>query len=110
MDERRRFPRRKFESQVQLKAINYSEDNLIRNSFCRNISLTGVSITSLDFYPVKARVCLKVFSRACVSLLEAIGSIVWIKQLPFQKKYIIGVEFVSRGEGMDRKIKELMRR
>ena len=108
MRERRRFPRERVECSLQLKAIALEGDHMIRNSFSNNISAVGMSITSFDFYPVKGRVHLKIFSDALTSLVETIGRIVWIEELPLQKRFRIGIEFVDSSESFIGKIKEVL--
>jgi len=108
MMERRRFPRIEHECPVQMRAVNNDEHNLLRNSFCRNISTVGVTVISFDFYPVNGKVYLELLSRTCAKLFAIIGRIVWVQQIPFQNKYKIGIEFMGTSVDSERKIKAIM--
>ncbi|MBU4304180.1 MAG: PilZ domain-containing protein [Candidatus Omnitrophica bacterium] len=108
MMERRRAVRKNFTCPLQVQAISGDAGNFMRNSFCRNISLSGLSMTSFDFYPVNGNVHLQIFSDAWIKLIEVIGHVVWVEQLPFQSKYKIGVEFMDRSSEMDRSISRLL--
>ena len=108
MMERRKAERKNFSCPLQVQAISAEVGSFLRNSFCRNISLTGLSLTSFDFYPVEGKVHLQIFSNAWMKLIEIIGRVVWVEQLPFQNRYKIGIEFVDRSSGVDQGLSRLL--
>jgi len=109
MDERRRFERKRVECPLQIQAIA-TDQNVVRNSFCNNVSPVGMSITSFDFYPVNGKVHLSILSNALTSMVEAIGKVVWIRELPHQKRFKIGIEFEDASESLMERIKHLIAR
>ncbi|MFH1061542.1 MAG: PilZ domain-containing protein [Candidatus Omnitrophota bacterium] len=107
MDERRRFERSRVECPLQIQAIS-ATDNMIRNSFCNNVSPVGMSITSFDFYPVNGKVHLNLLSNALTSMVEAIGRVVWVREMPHQKRFKIGIEFENASENLMQKVRSLI--
>ncbi len=107
MDDRRKFERSRVQCPLQIKAIA-ANDHMIRNSFCNNISAVGMSITSFDFYPVDGKVHFSLLSNALTNMVEAIGRVVWIRELAHQKRFKIGIEFEDASEGLMNKIKSLI--
>jgi hypothetical protein len=107
MDDRRKFERRQVECALQIQAIA-ATDHIIRNSFCNNVSQIGMSITSFDFYPVNGKVHLNLISTAFNTILEAIGRVVWVREMPFQKRFKIGIEFENASESLMAKVKALI--
>ena len=108
MVNRRKSFRRKLECHLQIMEINAQQAHFIRNSFSLDMSEAGLSLLSFDFYPVNERIRLTVFSNAWIKLIETMGRVVWVKQLPHQRKYRVGVEFIETSEDTLQKIKKLM--
>ena len=109
MDERRRFQRKLVECSLQIKAIP-AKNNVVRNSFCNNVSPVGMSITSFDFYPVNGKVRLNILSNPLTLMVEAIGRVVWISELSHQKRFKICIEFEDISESLMERIKHLIER
>lgn len=107
MDDRRRFQRNRVECSLQIQTL-VANDHMIRNSFCDNVSPVGMSITSFDFYPVDGKVHLNIMSSALTNMVEAIGRVVWVRELPNQKRFRIGIEFEDASESLIGKIKSLI--
>ena len=105
MSERRRFSRVDFEGPVQVAELRGEGHNLLKNSFSRNISQGGMEIVSFDFYPINERVQVKVFSNCYNRLMQGVGKIVWVEQLPNQDKYRIGTEIVELSRSTYQKLK-----
>lgn len=80
----------------------------MRNSFSNNISEIGLGITSFDFFAVNKKVHLQLFSSAWAHLLEIIGRVIWIKRVPFQERFKIGIEFMDTSGGSKQKILSIM--
>ncbi|MCP4649165.1 MAG: PilZ domain-containing protein [PVC group bacterium] len=108
MIEKRRFPRVNHECPVQLKTMRGTGSNLMKNSFSKNVSQSGMELVSFDFYPVNDRVQVQVFSSSYASMMQAVGRIVWVQQLPNQEKYRIGIELVEVSRSAYRKLTSLV--
>ncbi len=108
MIEKRRFTRIDYECAVQLKELSLSAQNLLKNSFSKNISQQGLQIISFDFYPVNEKVKIEIFSSKYSSMLQVIGRVVWVTQFPYQRKYRVGIELVDISKAVYRKIKDLI--
>ncbi|MCK4994357.1 MAG: PilZ domain-containing protein [Candidatus Omnitrophica bacterium] len=108
MSEKRLSIRQDCSYPLQIKALTMDGTQFIRNSFSNNISEIGLGITSFDFFAVNEKVHLQVFSSAWANLLEIIGKVVWVKRLPFQERFKIGIEFVDTTESLKQRIKNIM--
>ncbi|MBU1086643.1 MAG: PilZ domain-containing protein [Candidatus Omnitrophica bacterium] len=107
MDERRRFERKGVDCPLQIQAVAAAQ-HIIRNSFCNNVSPVGMSITTFDFYPVNGKVHLNLLSSTLTSMVEAIGRVIWVRELPHQKRFKIGIEFEDASDSLMAKIKSLI--
>lgn len=110
MGEKRKVRRYQYESPLQIKALTMDGTYLMHNSFAHDISAIGLGITSFDFFPVNEKVYLKLFSKAWVCLLEIVGKVIWVKQLPYQNRFRIGIEFANDDRDLARKIKNILSR
>ena len=108
MSDKREYIRKDFECPLQIRALTMEGTQFMRNSFSNNISEIGLGITSFDFFAVNKKMHLQVFSSAWVILLEMIGRVIWVKRLPFQDRFKIGIEFVDASESSMQKIRSLM--
>jgi len=110
MIERRKYPRRDMECPLQIRVVDGDINSVKRNSFCKNISRVGLATMSFDFFPVNAIVHLQLFSETLGKILEVIGKVVWIKQLRFQHKYKLGIEFVDNSPDVEIKILDILQK
>ena len=108
MSDKRIYTRQNINCPLQIKALTMDGTQFMRNSFSNNISELGLGITSFDFFAVNEKVHLQVFSSAWAHLLEIIGTVVWVKRVPFQDRFKIGIEFVDTTESLMQKIKSIM--
>ncbi len=108
MIDKRKYPRRRLEYQVQIRKIDTTEINVVRNSFSSDISEIGAGIISFDFYPVNKKVYIRVMSNGLIDLLDIVGKVVWVREIPFQNKYRIGVSFEDVSENVHLKVRNLM--
>ena len=107
MDDRRRYERAKVACPLQVKAIAV-DSPVIRNSFCNNMSPVGMAFTSFDFYPVDGKVHLNILSAAMNKVMEVIGRVVWVREIPHQNRYKIGVEFEDCSDSFVDKVKKFI--
>ncbi len=110
MGEKRQYIRHNIKCPLQIRALAMDGTQFMRNSFSNNISEIGLGITSFDFFAVNEKVHLQLFSSAWAHLLEIIGKVVWVKRLPFQDRFKIGIEFVDTTESLKQKIRSIMSR
>ncbi len=108
MGEKRQYLRQEFKCPLQIKALAMDGTQFMRNSFSNNISEIGLGLTSFDFFAVNEKVHLRLFTDAWAQLLEIIGRVVWVKRLPFQERFKIGIEFVDTTESLKQKIRSIM--
>ncbi len=107
-EDRRRFPRYRMECPIQIMQINTPGANMLKNSFCRNISMVGIETLSFDFYGMNENIRLQVYSSEYVKLIQARGRIVWICQLPYQNKYKLGIELTELEPVTEQILKDLI--
>lgn len=105
--ERRKKTRAQLETAVQLKRVASVDAGELTNSFSQNISEQGMAITTFDFYPVQSRVHVKILSKTWANLLEIIARVVWVRQLPYQQKYRVGLAFVDVSDDAKRQVNRL---
>ena len=108
MADKRQYIRADLRCPLQIKALSMDGTQFMRNSFSNNISQIGLGLTAFDFFAINEKVHLQLFSSAWVRLLEIVGRVVWIKRLPFQDRFKIGIEFVDISENAKQKIRSLM--
>ncbi|MBU0633504.1 MAG: PilZ domain-containing protein [Candidatus Omnitrophica bacterium] len=109
MDDRRKTPRVKLECPVLMRALAKPETLSLTNSFCENISELGLKVTSFNYYLMKEKVHLHLFSPDCANLLDAVGEVVWVEKLPFQSRYKVGIRFVEESKSFYLKVKHLIK-
>lgn len=110
MSDKRLYIRQECTYPLQIKALTMDGTQFIRNSFSNNISEIALGITSFDFFAVNEKVHLQLFSSTWAHLLEIIGRVIWIKRVPFQEHFKIGIEFINTSEGLKQKILTIMNR
>lgn len=108
MLDKRKYPRKKMECQVQVNMIEEGESRVVRNSFCSDMSEIGAGIISFDFYPVNKKLYIKVLSNGLLDLLDVVGKVVWVKELPYQNKYKMGIQFEDVSENVHSRVRYLM--
>jgi len=106
--EKRKFRRYEYESPLQIKALTMDSSHVLHNSFSHDISAIGVGLTTFDFLPVNGKVYLRLFSKAWVCLLEIVGRVVWVKQLLYQNRFRVGIEFSCEDTGLAEKIRQVL--
>jgi len=109
MIEKRKAQRVRMDCPVQVREVTYVPCELLRNSFCRNISQLGLEIVSFCPYQVTGQVHVRILSDDYISLLEAIGQVVWVHRFPFQNKYRVGIKFLYNRKIFYQKLKTLIR-
>lgn len=90
LDEKRRHSRLSLHTPIRYQVRGQPQfDNTISN----DISLGGLSFTSIGFVPPKTPVMLEV--NLLSKVLKVIGKIAWVQTLPHSYRNKIGVEFLN---------------
>lgn len=92
MEERRKFVRVPDTSQVSYKVI--SEERL-GEYIARDISQGGLRFFAHEFIPKGSLLKIRISSNEKVFSFEAMAKLVWIREIPDNDKYEVGVEFID---------------
>ena len=93
--ERRRLPRRHIKTAVRFRNI-LKPNELFVGSLCRNVSASGLSLTTDVFLPKGSRwVFLLSLPSVPLALIRFIGKIAWSKQQPFGEACECGIQFIE---------------
>ncbi|MGD2084136.1 MAG: PilZ domain-containing protein [Chromatiales bacterium] len=65
------------------------------NLLGEDISLTGIRLLSPESFPVASRLRLEIDVEGELSPIQAIGTVVWIGQLPEANRWRIGLKFTE---------------
>ncbi len=93
LKERREFLRKNLDFPVQLRQMPQKSAGLIHNSMTHDFSESGIQLSSFYFYPVNSKMILEIFPSHDMEPIITVGKVVWVKQVPYQDKYKIGIEF-----------------
>ncbi|MCP4650168.1 MAG: PilZ domain-containing protein [PVC group bacterium] len=91
--ERRGFLRANSDFPVKLKQVSPGLSVQINNSFSKDISETGIQLSSFYFYPVKSKLLLEASLSAGAEPVKVMGKVVWVEQFPYQERFKLGVHF-----------------
>lgn len=97
-DNRRRGLRADTDFSVKLKEIVHNRLPQIQNMLTRNVSETGLQLSSFNFYPVNTRLVMEASLSNKSEPVAVVGRVVWIEQLPYQERFKMGVEFSEMSE------------
>lgn len=106
--ERRRFVRVSADLPVKLKQIPQNNPVQIQNAISCDISEGGVQVWSFYFYPVQSRQMLEILLSPDTEPVRSVGTVVWIRQLPYQDRYKLGIEFSEMNEDGRLNLRELI--
>jgi Tfp pilus assembly protein PilZ len=89
--ERRIFERGSVKAPVR---IQFKDPQDFRGSLSADISEGGLQIQIQEFIPLKTELTISM-ELADNSVVECVGKVVWVEQLPFSESYKIGLKFVD---------------
>ena len=95
---RRKFPRVLSDFPIQLQPVPQTNPGHIYNSLSQDVSEGGLSISSFNFHPVNSRFAVEMFVAEDCEPVRSLGRVVWIRQLPYQDSYKVGIEFTDFNE------------
>ena len=90
LTQRRSFQRVKFTEPVQFQ---YKGTSVYGGSVASDISEDGIQLKLNDFFPIHTQINLQVHL-SHEKVIECIGRIVWIEQLPYSERYKAGIQFI----------------
>ncbi|MFH2137040.1 MAG: PilZ domain-containing protein [Candidatus Omnitrophota bacterium] len=104
--ERRCAMRTSFDLAVKLKQVKEDFSAKIHNSFSKDLSETGIQLSSFYFYPVNSRIMLETALLKDAEPVTIVGKVVWIEQFPYQERYKVGVEFVDLSQEIQLQLRD----
>jgi len=92
MEDQRRYVRIPENSQILYEIIPRKE---LREGSTRDISQGGLRFSIHQFIPKGSLLKIRVILHEAVFSFEAVVKLVWIRGLPFNEEYEVGVQFVD---------------
>ena len=77
---------------IRLKEIFNDRTPEIHDSFTKNISETGLQVSSFNFFPVNTRLMLEASLSPQTEPVNLVGRVVWIEQIAYQDRFNLGIE------------------
>ena len=95
MDERRKEPRIKEESDVTITVVSEGKRQKIICDSSKDISIYGAKIHSRDLFPVDTLLEIDFATKTVHEKITTLGKVKWIKVIIEDASYEVGVEFVK---------------
>lgn len=91
IEEKRRFPRRQFK-----EAVNYHlrETQDFGGCLAADLSTGGIRINFNEFVPLNTEIQVQIHPQGSSKVLDLIGKVVWVSEIPFSERYQIGLQFI----------------
>ena len=70
-------------------------DNAFMDTLGRDISETGISFVSNEFFPVSTRVILQTRHPENNSFIKAAGEVMWVSKYPHSERFSVGARFLG---------------
>ncbi|MCE5211045.1 MAG: PilZ domain-containing protein [Deltaproteobacteria bacterium] len=106
MDERRRAPRIKEESDVTITVISEGKHQKVVYDSSKDISVYGARIHSRDLFPIDTLLEIDFTSKTLQQKITALGKVKWIKVIIEDESYEVGVEFVKTPDDAIKKLED----
>jgi len=98
MDEKRRAPRLKEESEITINVIsrgeNHRKEKILYNH-SKNVSVSGAGIQAHIFLPVNTLLMIEMTLKTLRQMITVIGKVKWNKVVFENESYEAGVEFFN---------------
>ncbi|MGB5218265.1 MAG: PilZ domain-containing protein [Smithella sp.] len=95
MDERRKTPRLKGESDVTITVVSEGKNQKVVYDSSKDISVYGAKIHSREMFPINTLLEIDFTSKTVQDKITALGKVKWIKVIIEDASYEMGVEFVK---------------
>ena len=92
--ERRRFPRLKCTASIQCRSVLKPQGPFV-GSLSKDLSASGIRITTAEFFPVESRVVLLLSIPHLLKPIRAIARIVWTQEKHFTEACECGLQFLE---------------
>jgi len=106
MNERRKAPRLKEESDVTLTVVSEGKHQKVIYDSSKDISVYGAKIHSRDLFPIDTLLELNFTTKTVHQKIKALGKVKWIKVIIEDNSYEVGVEFVKTPGDAVRKLED----
>ncbi|MFH1460506.1 MAG: PilZ domain-containing protein [Candidatus Omnitrophota bacterium] len=106
--DRRQYVRVNSDFPVQINQIPRNNPVQLQNSISIDMSEGGLQLSSFYFYPVNSRIMVEIFHSQNKEPMKSMARIVWMRQLPYQDRYKVGIEFTDLSQDNRYRIKELI--
>jgi c-di-GMP-binding flagellar brake protein YcgR len=106
MNERRKAPRLKEESDVTITVVSEGKKQKIIYDSSKDISMYGAKIHSRVLFPVDSLIEIDLVTKTVHQNITALGKVKWIKVIIEDASYEVGVEFVKNPGDAVKKLKD----
>lgn len=106
MDERRKAPRFKEESDVTITVVSEGKHQKVICDSSKDISAYGARIHSRDYFPVDTLLDIDFATKSVHEKIKTLGKVKWIKVIIEDASYEVGVEFVETPDDAVKKLED----
>lgn len=106
--ERRKFKRVSCSFPVQSACLPPGYSSLFHNLITKDISEGGIQLDSFYFYPVEHKLMFEIFWSNEAASVRTLGRVAWVREVPFQQQYNIGIEFSDLNKEQRQLIKKII--
>ena len=106
MDERRKAPRIKEESDVTITVISEGKHQKVIYDSSKDISVYGAKIHSREMFPIDSILELDLTTKTVHKNINTLGKVKWIKVIIEDNSYEVGVEFVKTPDDAIKKLED----
>ncbi len=96
--ERRQFVRVAFDDPVQAEGVPQPMPVHSWHLLAEDLSESGLRLLSPKCFPVQSHLLIEFDSEHAAEPIRGVGRVVWVRQLPEQEEWHIGVEFTDLSE------------
>jgi c-di-GMP-binding flagellar brake protein YcgR len=96
MNERRKAPRMKEDSDVTITVVSEGKHQKVIYDSSKDISEFGARIHSREMFPIDTLLEIDFTTKTVHQNISALGKVKWIKVIIEDKSYEMGVEFVKK--------------
>ena len=104
MNERRKAPRMKEESDVTITVVSEGKHQKIIYDSSKDISEYGAKIQSREMFPIDTLLEINFTTKTVHQNIKALGKVKWIKVIIEDASYEVGVEFVKKPDDAIKKL------
>lgn len=106
MDERRKAPRFKEESDVTITVVSEGKHQKVIYDSSKDISIYGAKIHSREMFPLDTLLEIDFTTKTVHRNITTLGKVKWIKVIIEDKSYEVGVEFVKKPDDAIKKLED----